>query len=153
MQCDVPTSARVYPSGAAFATTSVPMVPPEPARFSTTTLLPRSVLLVSASRRPIVSPVPPAASGTMILIGFDGYSSTCASAGVAINRQSKTGNAQSRALRPHNSDFPTAIILDMGFPPFSLSRSVVIGEHDIRRTEYNGPFGGPEDFIDERFWS
>ena len=122
MQCDVPTSANVYPSAGDFATTSVPMVPPEPGRFSTMTRLPASALMVSASRRAIVSPVPPAASGTMILIGFDGYSSTCASAGVAINVQNVIGNTQSKALSAYSGDFPTAIILNMAFPPLSFSR-------------------------------
>ena len=59
------------------------MVPPDPARFSTMNRLPNSVPMVSASRRVIVSPVPPAARGTMILTGALGQPS-CARAGTAI---------------------------------------------------------------------
>jgi hypothetical protein len=48
------------------------MMPPEPGRFSTITAPPSTLASSSATSRASVSPVPPAASGTMILTGLTG---------------------------------------------------------------------------------
>jgi hypothetical protein len=70
--CEALVCMSVWPSGALRATASVPIVPPDPGRFSTITEAPSAFPSSSPTSRPSVSPVPPAASGTMILIGFDG---------------------------------------------------------------------------------
>src|SRR5207247_1896312 len=60
------------PSGCDRAATSAPSVPPPPGRFSTTTCCPRRSLMNTASTRPSASVVPPAAKGTIILMGLWG---------------------------------------------------------------------------------
>src|SRR5262249_2166761 len=58
------TSNRVWPSGAALATTSAPIVPPAPGRVSTTRCCPRPFAMSAASIRATPSPLPPAGYGT-----------------------------------------------------------------------------------------
>src|SRR5689334_5708770 len=70
----------VYPSGAAFATASVPIIPPAPGLFSTITGWPMRLRSGSARTRANVSGVEAAANGTMIRIGRCGQS--CANAKV-----------------------------------------------------------------------
>ena len=67
----LPISSR-YPSGAARAIRSVPMVPPAPDAFSTMTLWPSVRLMCSARMRVTVSVPPPAANGTTTVIGRAG---------------------------------------------------------------------------------
>lgn len=55
----VTPSSRVSPSGAARATTVAPMLPLAPARFSTTTLRPSSVVISCARPRARMSVMPP----------------------------------------------------------------------------------------------
>ena len=64
--------ASVCPSGAAFATTAVPTVPPAPPRFSITTGCPNSLLSPSATTRPTMSVEPPGGNGTISVIGLVG---------------------------------------------------------------------------------
>src|SRR5215212_11787657 len=64
---------HVYPSGADFATSSEPMLPLAPARFSTTTRCARIFETPSATTRVTASALPPGELGTIHLIGFDGY--------------------------------------------------------------------------------
>src|SRR3954470_6041779 len=56
----------VWPSPFWRITSTVPMVPPPPERFSTTADWPQAVCRCAASNRPITSVVPPAAAGTMM---------------------------------------------------------------------------------------
>src|SRR4051812_47139515 len=56
------------------------MLPPAPARFSTTTCWPSVRLILSATVRAIASLPPPAAYGTTSVIGRDGKSSAAAAA-------------------------------------------------------------------------
>src|SRR5690606_19095632 len=65
----------VYPSGADFATLSVPIFPPAPGLFSTITDCFNESLIICATIRPITSAGPPAGKGTTSLIGLDGYAS------------------------------------------------------------------------------
>jgi len=65
----------VWPSPLLRATSAVPMVPPAPERFSTTTDWPQSGCKCAASSRPITSVEPPAAAGTMIRTVSDGRQS------------------------------------------------------------------------------
>src|SRR5215211_2698185 len=55
----------VWPSPLLRTTSTVPMVPPPPERFSTIADWPHAVCKCAASNRPITSVVPPAAAGTI----------------------------------------------------------------------------------------
>src|SRR4051812_47355812 len=68
----------VYPSGAAFATRPTATVPAAPVMFSTSTVWPNAFPIGAATIRAIVSTGPPAAKGTIIVIGLEGYA--CAEA-------------------------------------------------------------------------
>ena len=63
------TIPSVYPSGAALATTSVPMLPPAPGRFSITNGCLRLSDSLSAMTRATMSDGEPAVDGTTSLIG------------------------------------------------------------------------------------
>ena len=63
----------MYPSGAALATASVPITPPAPARFSTTTVWPSAGCSFSAITRAMMSVVPPGGNGTTIRTGRFGH--------------------------------------------------------------------------------
>ena len=56
----------------AAATAEAPMIPPAPERFSTTTGWPNLGPMACAMMRPSVSVEPPGASGTIIVMGFEG---------------------------------------------------------------------------------
>ncbi|CFP65398.1 Uncharacterised protein [Bordetella pertussis] len=59
----------------------MPMAPEAPGRFSTTTVWPRALPSSTPIRRATVSLVPPAACGTMILMGWSaGHSALAAAA-------------------------------------------------------------------------
>ena len=62
-------SVSVYPSGAALAAASAPIVPPAPALFSTTTTCPRRSPSFCATMRATMSVEPPGAKPTMSLMG------------------------------------------------------------------------------------
>src|SRR5262249_5070767 len=72
MTCAVTTTPRVWPSGADFATRSVPTTVPAPGRFSTTTGCPHTSCIFAATRRPTMSVAPPGGNGTIILTGLVG---------------------------------------------------------------------------------
>ena len=59
----------MYPSLSDFATASMPTLPLAPGRFSTTIVWPSSLPASSASRREIMSELPPGAVGTISRIG------------------------------------------------------------------------------------
>src|SRR3989442_1342047 len=73
------TTTRLWPSGADFRTTSVPVMPFAPARFSTKTFWPQASASFCASCRLMMSVPPPGAYGTTIRTGFAG---NCALAAV-----------------------------------------------------------------------
>ena len=73
---------NVYPSGAALATRPLPIVPAAAPTFSTTMVWPSTSPIASACRRALASMPPPAANGTISVIGRLGQS--CAGA-VAVN--------------------------------------------------------------------
>src|SRR5437762_14174428 len=75
--------SSVYPSGAAFATRSDPMLPPAPPRLSITNGFPSSSCRPFAIGRAAVSDGPPGGHGTIIVTGFDGLA--CAQAIVDTN--------------------------------------------------------------------
>src|SRR5882672_11463559 len=108
----MPTFAinSVLPSGLAFATTSVPITPPAPPRFSTTTDCPHFCESFAATVRAVISVPPPGANGTMKVTGLAGYG--CASA------------AEKNRDRPH---FPllSAARRKMGSVPVFLTRELV----------------------------
>jgi hypothetical protein len=70
--------SRVDPLGAARATSSLPMIVPPPARFSTTTGWPRNSASLGAITRAEKSVPPPGEVGTMRRTALDGV--LCASA-------------------------------------------------------------------------
>src|SRR5690606_12542848 len=77
------TSAIVWPSAAAFSVALTPMVPPAPARFSTTTGSPSACPMRSASMRASEWVGPPAEEATISLIGR--LRQSCASAPVGAS--------------------------------------------------------------------
>src|SRR6267378_1694223 len=66
-------TSSVCPSGALFATKSVPILPPEPVRFSTMTGCPSASPRRGASARAVKSVIPPGGKVTTSRIGFEGY--------------------------------------------------------------------------------
>src|SRR5262245_33171625 len=72
MTCAVTTTPRVWPSGADFATRSVPTTVPAPGRFSTTTGWDQTSCIFAASRRPTMSVAPPGGKGTIMRTGLVG---------------------------------------------------------------------------------
>ena len=70
----------MWPSGGAFATEALPIVPPAPVRFSTITLRPSSVPSSALNERARTSCTPPAANGTTTRT-----TPCCAEADVAAN--------------------------------------------------------------------
>src|SRR5690348_15326412 len=64
---------RVYPSGAACAALVLAIVPPAPTTFSTTSCCPSVRDMLSPTMRATTSVGPPAAKGTMSVIGRSGY--------------------------------------------------------------------------------
>src|ERR1700694_616754 len=75
--------SSVWPSGSAFATEALPMVPPAPVRFSTITLRPSSVPSSALKARARMSCTPPAANGTTMRM-----KPCCAEAAVAASANS-----------------------------------------------------------------
>src|SRR5262249_25102126 len=73
----------VYPSGSAFATAALPMVPPAPARFSTTIGWPSWLESWSKTSRGTTSTALPAPNGTIALIGLVGQACARATYGKA----------------------------------------------------------------------
>jgi hypothetical protein len=65
-------TSSVWPSGAALATASAPMLPPAPARFSTTNGWPIASCRRLASARPTMSGVEPGGKVTTTLTGLEG---------------------------------------------------------------------------------
>ena len=88
--------AMVYPSGAAFATASVPVTPPAPPRLSMTTCCLRISDIRCPTTRAIRSFGPPGGNGTMSRIGFDGKS--CADAAAETNTTAPMQMRRSTAL-------------------------------------------------------
>jgi hypothetical protein len=62
----------VYPSGAAFLASRAPTVPEAPVMLTMTTGFPRCFSMLLAMTRQMASVSPPAAQGTIILIGRSG---------------------------------------------------------------------------------
>ena len=73
----------MWPSGVAFATMAVPIVPPAPVRFSITTGCPQFSLIFCAMMRASVSVPPPGENGTTKRIGLVGnFCCACATPGM-----------------------------------------------------------------------
>jgi hypothetical protein len=81
----------VWPSGADFAVSAAAIMPEAPALLSTTTDLPSCLENCSASRRPMMSEVPPAGKPLMKRTSLDGK--LCAWAGA---REQSRENADER---------------------------------------------------------
>ena len=81
----------VVPSGSAFATRSVPMLPLAPGRFSITTGWPSIGCRLSATTRPTMSGVEPGPNGTISRSGFVGQS--CAAAGAIAASEASRAKA------------------------------------------------------------
>src|SRR5674476_7214 len=93
-------SNRVLPSGSACATSSAPMMPPAPARFSTIMLRLRRLDNCCATVRPTMSLLAPGANGIMRWIGLE-VSCACA---VVIEKAKasdiETATVLAKVLRP-----------------------------------------------------
>jgi len=61
----------------------------------------------------------------MILIGFDGYSSAQALAGIAINRQIEISSAQGMELIVYTGGFRVDIIVHIGIPPINFQSDLI----------------------------
>src|SRR5215475_9882645 len=97
--------STVYPSGGLFIAASMPMVPPAPVRFSTTTCWPIVSDMRSPAARAIKSIAPPGASGTMIRTGLFGQSDACAQARERLPRPAATAPvAAKRSARRFSFD-------------------------------------------------
>src|SRR5712672_7317 len=66
--------STVYPSDADFAAAAAPILPPAPARFSTTNCWPRVSLSFAPTILAMISTGPPGANGTMTRTGLFGQS-------------------------------------------------------------------------------
>ncbi len=96
---DSEPSSRVWPSArACFATYSAPMLPPAPGRSSTSTFWFSDLVSSFANSRASTSAVPPAANGTMMLIGREGKPGW-ASAGDSGSARAQARSAQRAVLR------------------------------------------------------
>src|SRR5712692_3417361 len=82
----------VWPSGAAFATEAVPMVPPAPGRFSTMTLQPSAAPSSGLIARARMSCTPPAPNGTTMRVTL-----LCAAAAAAVSASGSTSSGKSAA--------------------------------------------------------
>src|SRR5215212_6964807 len=71
--CVVEIMSSVWPSGAAFATASAPIVEPAPGRLSTTTGWPSALAKPSDITRATTSVKPPGENGTTSVTGLLGY--------------------------------------------------------------------------------
>ena len=81
-------TSSVWPSGVAFATMAVPIVPPAPVRFSITTACPQFSLIFCAMMRASVSVLPPGENGTTMRIGLVGnFCCAWRASGVAARAQ------------------------------------------------------------------
>src|SRR6266568_4186530 len=111
MQCvATPETTSVYPSGAAFATSSEPMMPPAPARFSTMKFSFKISLSLCDTRRPSVSAVPPGAKGTMMRTVLAGH--PCARAcEPAISRATSPASPGPECRASCESEAATGVIL------------------------------------------
>ncbi len=74
----------------------MPMLPPAPPMFSTTNVVPSVRPMCSPTRRATTSVGPPAANGTMTVIGLLGY---CASAGVVSEASATIPPAARKPVR------------------------------------------------------
>src|SRR5438046_746275 len=68
------------------------MLPPAPARFSTTTCWPRSSASAGAMMRAVVSVPPPGSKPTTVVIGFAGYEPCATAAPLATSAAISTMN-------------------------------------------------------------
>src|SRR5690606_23748371 len=74
----------VWPSGAAFSMPCMPMMPPPPAMFSTTTGEPSCWDSFSPTRRLVRSRMPPAELGAMMRTGLDGKAEAAGAGAASI---------------------------------------------------------------------
>jgi hypothetical protein len=65
----IATQSSMYPSGLAFAVSSLAMMPLAPGRLSTIFDCPHALAICAATTRAMMSVVPPGANGTSIRIG------------------------------------------------------------------------------------
>src|SRR6516162_41312 len=118
MACvDTVAISKVYPSGDAFATTSAPMLPPAPVLFSATNCCPSSSPIFAPMRRATTSVGPPAAKGTTMRIGFDGYPTSAFTAALA---NAKAAIVPPKAERAVSFNHPAGVKTEV-----SLSRPAI----------------------------
>src|SRR5688500_3942137 len=95
MLCATVITHSVEPSGGDFAQSSVPMLPPAPARLSGTNCTPYALVSVSAAKRPMMSVGPPGGNGMITRTGLVGY---CCALAVAQSADSAAAAIVASAL-------------------------------------------------------
>jgi hypothetical protein len=92
-------NSRVWPSGADFAASSAPMLPPAPARLSMTTVCPQASPSWRPSSRATMSVAPPGENGTMMRTGRLGNSACATPEKLAANTTTLSNMPRQRVLR------------------------------------------------------
>src|SRR5262249_17212310 len=99
--------SSVWPSGSALATTSAPILPPAPGRFSTMTGWPRVLASSSPTARASTSTSPPAGNAAIMRMAFVGHAcAPPAHATAAANAAARLRNAAN--VRGNNRMTPSA---------------------------------------------
>src|SRR5262250_1143306 len=96
-------NANWYPSGAAFATRAVPVMPPAPPTFSMITCCPSASEIPTDRRRPAVSVELPAAKGTTMVGGRAGQ--LCADAAPIVAMVARVQSARRLGLNMVRSPY------------------------------------------------
>src|SRR3954463_8240889 len=78
MLCATVMMQIAEPSGGDLAQSSMPMLPPAPARLSATNWTPYALVSVSAAKRPMMSVGPPGGKGMITRTGLVGHCCACA---------------------------------------------------------------------------
>ena len=134
-------NSSVYPSGAAFATASMPIVPPAPpGRFSMMNCWPSRSDMRCASIRATLSSAPPATVGTITRTGRAGYApASCACAGSAplaaharpapssLRRVSRPGSREVAHSAPAGSTAAAVTVVSASDGMWRTGRKVILG--------------------------
>src|SRR5207247_5763757 len=129
------------------------MVPPAPARFSTTTCWPRSSASAGAMMRAVVSVPPPGSKPTTVVTGFAGYEPCAAAAPLAasaaistmnlIHSPPKLATLENGLSLFHEGPAAFAVVLAVEalLHPGAAGRCIVIVRHDFANDAFRRAHG------------